>query len=87
MFRLKTIDNKIKGYRCWTANFQFKNLWVLFTYSHDKLGREVTWCWCSLELEGLFVIVGGSCSGVAEIDNDSSANLLYWVSDISKSTR
>ena len=40
-----------------------------------------------MELEGLLVIVGGSCSGVVEIDNDSSAKLLYWVSDISKSTR
>ena len=38
-----------------------------------------------MELEELLVIVVGSCSGVVEIDNSSSANLLSWVSDISKS--
>ena len=34
----------------------------------------------------LLAIVVGLCSGVVEIDNGSSAILLSWVSDISKST-
>ena len=60
MFRLKTIDNKIKCF------------YLML---------------CSLELEGLLVVVVvGSCTGVVEIDNGSSAILLSWVSDISKST-
>ena len=35
---------------------------------------------------GVLVIVASSCSGVVEIDNGSSANLLSRVSNISKST-
>ena len=64
--------------------------WTIFgyfcTYSHDNLGQEIIWYWCSVELVGLLVIVIGSYSGVVEIDNGCSANLLSWVSDISKST-
>ena len=39
-----------------------------------------------MELEELLFINIGSCSGVVEIDNDFSAILLSWVSDMSKST-
>ena len=37
-----------------------------------------------MKLEGLLVV--GSCNGVVEIDNGSSANFSDWVSDILKST-
>ena len=36
-----------------------------------------------MKLEGL--LVAGSCNGVVEIDNGSSANFSDWVSDILKS--
>ena len=56
------------------------------TYSYDNIGQEITWCWFSLELKGLLAIFVGWYSGVVEIDNGSSAILLSWVSDTSKST-
>ena len=51
MFRLKTIDNKIKGCRSWTASIQFYNIpnytiypmfGYYFTYFHDSLEQKIT---------------------------------------------
>ena len=84
MFMLKPIDNT-KAAAVGQPLYYLKIFGHFFTYFHNNLGQEITWCWCSLELEGLLVVIG-SCNGVAEIDNGCSANLLSWVSDISKST-
>ena len=43
MFKLKTIDNKIKGCCSWTASIHYDNLCVLFTYFHDNLGQKITY--------------------------------------------
>ena len=77
---------------CWTSNaaavgqpvYNLTIFGYFFTYFHDDLGQEITWC--SLELEGLLAIDVGSWSSVVEIDNGFSAILLFWVSDSSKST-
>ena len=62
-----------------TAVYNSTIVWYSFTYSHDNLGQEVTWCWCSMELVGLLVAVC-SCSGAVGIDNGSSASISfpYW---------
>ena len=84
MFRLKMMIVKAKAAAVGLPVYKLTIFGYFLTYFLDNLGQEITWCWCSLKLEGL--LVAGSCNGVVEIDNGSSANFSDWVSDILKST-
>ena len=84
MFRLKMMIVKAKAAAIGLPVYKLTIFGYFLTYFLDNLGQEITWCWCSLKLEGL--LVAGSCNGVVEIDNGSSANFSDWVSDILKST-
>ena len=83
MFRLKMMIVKAKAAAVGLPVYKLTIFGYFLTYFLDNLGQEITWCWCSLKLEGL--LVAGSCNGVVEIDNGSSANFSDWVSDILKS--
>ena len=84
MFRLKMMIVKAKAAAVGLPVYKLTIFGYFLTYFLDNLGQEITWCWCLLKLEGL--LVAGSCNGVVEIDNGSSANFSDWVSDILKST-
>ena len=84
MFRLKMMIVKVKAAAVGLPVYKLTIFGYFLTYFLDNLGQEITWCWCSLKLEGL--LVAGSCNGVVEIDNGSSANFSDWVSDILKPT-